>query len=904
MSTDRVLDKETWDRIAPFLDEALDLEPAERTTWLAGLAARQPEVAALLRDLLARNDALAADAFLSGPPPLLRADVPDTPATSMLGRQVGAYTIDRFIGRGGMGEVWQANRSDGRFEARCAVKFLNSRATHSGLGDRFRREGRLLARLTHPNIARLIDAGTTEDGQQFLLLEYVDGERIDQYCDARKLDIEQRVRLFLGAVSAVAHAHASLVVHRDLKPPNVLVTGAGVVKLLDFGIAKLLDSGAPDEPELTRIGQVGMTPEYAAPEQISGDIPSTATDVYQLGMLLLVLLTGKHPLDRYATRTELLKAVLEGRLPRASDLAQGEPRKRLRGDLDAILETALQTDPSKRYPTAAALHDELIRYLNREAVQARRGAAWYRARKFVARHKLGVIASSLAAASLCAVTAFALTQAREAARQRDQARVEAKRADAERRFMTLMMSEIGESGRPVTPEQVLDNGLKLLDAHYADDPAFQINMLIQMSGRYMDLGNRQREHDALVKAEQLARSLADPLLLARVQCSTVETEIALGHTERAEARLAEGRAAIARASRASIGDRVDCMHASASLADAEGRSQEAINGIETAISFMEQNNARMDNRYTSLLSHLAGLYSRAGETRKQYDVVHKHRLAEQQISQTNTVALLISMHNEACALRDLGEIKAALKEEEETIRREAARQSPEGVPPPLTGVYATLLLRMDQPEPALTWLDRTIQAADGLGDSLTATLAHATRASILAALHRDRESDAEFESVQRIVQSDPKGNRLAGFRVAIGRAGVLAARGHLDEARQLIEPAILQARDRGLGLSLYLDDALLQAGRIALAQERLADAESLVGEAMQLDLTRARDPAQSADVGEAEALLAEVQSRAGQRESARTHAEHAIVSLRNSLGETNSLTRKVAALQLRLNQPT
>jgi serine/threonine-protein kinase len=295
-----------------------------------------------------------------------------------------------------MGEVWLARRSDGRFEAECAIKFLDGAVPQEKLAERFRREGRLLARLAHPNIARLLDAGATVDGKQFLALEYVDGERIDRYCDSRGLDVEDRIRLFADAVLAIAHAHSNLIVHRDLKPSNVLVTRSGAVKLLDFGIAKLIGVQPPDVDDSTRtlVEEIVLTPEYAAPEQLLGELPSPATDVYQLGMLLYVLLIGRHPLQSTGTRAHRIRAALAGYVPRASDLATGALRKKLRGDLDSILATALHADPQRRYQTAAALRDELFRYLNREPVIARHGARMYGMRKFVARHRVALAARS------------------------------------------------------------------------------------------------------------------------------------------------------------------------------------------------------------------------------------------------------------------------------------------------------------------------------------------------------------------------------------------------------------------------------------------------------------------------------------------------------------------------------
>ncbi len=248
----------TWGELAPYLDRAFELESPQLEQWLAELETAQPPLVRDLRTLLAQRERVKSTAFLERSPQSAAGK------EDLTGLRVGAYTIERLIGRGGMGEVWLATRNDGRFEGKCAIKFLDASIASSRLTERFRREGRLLGRLTHPNIARLLDAGATDDGRTYLALEYVDGERIDFYC--AELSIDARVRLFVDVVAAVAHAHAHLIIHRDLKPSNVLVTADGQVKLLDFGIAKLVSSDADEDAvDLTRVEEAVMTPEYAAP---------------------------------------------------------------------------------------------------------------------------------------------------------------------------------------------------------------------------------------------------------------------------------------------------------------------------------------------------------------------------------------------------------------------------------------------------------------------------------------------------------------------------------------------------------------------------------------------------------------------------------------------------------------
>ena len=281
-----VIDTRRWNRASRLLDQALDLPHHQLDTWLGELRASDADAAADVEALLLEHRQLNDEGFLDGGMPSI--DVP------LAGVTLGGYTLVSPIDQGGMGSVWLAERSDGRFEGRAAVKLLNASLLGREGEARFRREGTVLARLTHPHIARLVDAGVSRAGQPYLVLEYVDGQHIDRFCDDQRLGVEERIRLFLDVQAAVAHAHANLIVHRDLKPSNVLVTGDGQVKLLDFGIAKLLGD---DEAMsmLTREGGVALTPKYAAPEQVTGGPITTATDVYTLGVLLFELLTGQHP---------------------------------------------------------------------------------------------------------------------------------------------------------------------------------------------------------------------------------------------------------------------------------------------------------------------------------------------------------------------------------------------------------------------------------------------------------------------------------------------------------------------------------------------------------------------------------------------------------------------------------
>lgn len=408
-----------WHALSPYLDEALALGKEERVAWQASLRDRDPELRKRLDALLEEHRALSEEGFLEGSP------IAPPREPGLAGRRIGAYTLVSPIGLGGMGSVWLAERSDGRFQRKAAVKFINL-AIAGRLGEeRFKREGSILGRLAHPHIAELFDAGVSPEGQPYLVLEHVDGEPIDQYCDRHRLDVQARVRLFLDALAAVAHAHANLIVHRDIKPSNVLVRNDGQIKLLDFGIAKLMEEEgqAVAATLLTQHAGGALTLAYAAPEQISAGPVTTGTDVYAAGVLLYVLLTGRHPAGAYTrSAAELVKAIVETEPPRMSDVVLSERgeaehidtnaakrsatpdklRRMLRGDLDTIVAKALKKNPHERYTSITAFADDLCRYLGNEPVGARPDTITYRAVKFVRRYRMGVAAATLIIASLSA----------------------------------------------------------------------------------------------------------------------------------------------------------------------------------------------------------------------------------------------------------------------------------------------------------------------------------------------------------------------------------------------------------------------------------------------------------------------------------------------------------------------
>ena len=404
--------------LSKLLDEALDLPETEREAWLNGLSGARARLAPRLRDMLAKGAEVSTGRTLPRLPKYDQPDLdwlaPGDAAAFEAGSTVGPYRLIRELGRGGMGFVWLAERIDGALKRRVALKFPRRQ-----LGERFARERDILAGLVHANIARLYDAGETPEGQPYLALEYVEGEALTAWCDARKLGIKARIALFQQALAAVHYAHRQNVLHRDLKPSNILVTGDGEVRLLDFGIAKLMTDGEAQETELTQVGGRALSLQYASPEQLLGQPIGSSSDVYSLGVVLYELLTGSFPyFRRRDSRGAIEDGILSVEPTRASDTvvdatlaaARGtnarELRSVLRGDIDAVLQKALRKSAAERYGTVQAFADDLDRYLRGKAVLALPNSPGHRIVRLIDRNRLaaGAVAALALAGAVGAVT--------------------------------------------------------------------------------------------------------------------------------------------------------------------------------------------------------------------------------------------------------------------------------------------------------------------------------------------------------------------------------------------------------------------------------------------------------------------------------------------------------------------
>jgi eukaryotic-like serine/threonine-protein kinase len=482
-----LISPDLWLRVEPLLTAALEMPESERGAWLDGLEATQPEAAALLRKLVDADQRAERDRALETVPRL----APAAPWSSshVPGERIGPFELIRPLGHGGMGEVWLARQADGRLERNIALKLPAVNQRSEVWRERFQRERDILAKLEHPHIARLYDAGVTDAGQPWLAMEFVEGESLSDYVASRSPSVPERLALFRQVLAAVAHAHRHLVVHRDLKPANILIDASGQVKLLDFGIAKLVDEGATDaSSDLTRLGGRVMTLRYAAPEQVAAGVITTATDIYALGVVLHELLTGLSP----------YRAVREGKPLTDVMLLQEEIAvPRISGDLDAIVLKALRRDPAARYPSVEQFDDDILAHLDKRPVKARAGTWRYLAGRFAVRHKLPLATAAAILVTLVAGLVMADRERRVAVAEK--ARAEKHFASVRKLANTFIFDVHREietlPGSLKAREMLVATSLEYLDALAGEagkDPA----LMYEIAAAYRNIGNIQGQPGA------------------------------------------------------------------------------------------------------------------------------------------------------------------------------------------------------------------------------------------------------------------------------------------------------------------------------------------------------------------------------------------------------------------------
>jgi len=838
---------ERWALLSPRLEELLELDMATRLQTLDAWRSADPGLASDLEALLHGADSPAAQRFLEGQA------LPPLHAAHAAGQRCGAWTLVEPIGAGGMGSVWLAERADGRYEGRAAVKLPHPALLMHGGAERFEREGRLLARLAHPHIAALLDAGVSSAGQPYLVLDFVQGEPITAWCEAHRSATEARVALLLDVMDAVAHAHQQLVLHRDLKPANILVDGSGRVKLLDFGIAKLIEP-EPAFTNDTTATQAGFTPDHAAPEQLQGRPVSTSTDVYALGVLMYQLLSGAHPTaEDTHTPVERLRAVVE-REPLPMSAAAPRLARQLRGDLDTIAAKALKKNPAERYAGAAALADDLRRWQAGQPVLARPDSAGYRLSRFVRRHRAGVAAAAGALLLLVGGAATTAWQARQARLERDEARWQAERAFARGNLFNLVLGRMGALDEPLTQRRVLDSALELIEQHHAKEPKLAVELLLPIAGQFHSLGDVAADLRVMQRAAQLAQASGSAELVAQVACSTVDTHIALGNPAAATALVQQADAAMATMAAPPLLLRVSCWAGQAMAAREQGQTAVALAAAQSAQRALEAEaggGTPRGNMYPYMLGLLASLRRDSGDVPGAFAVAERLLQLSREAGGAGSLDTRVRQRNLALLMLEAGEVPAARALLEDALTGWSDDSAPPHMLLPLAAAHLMLgdataaRARAVQAERAAARL----QGGEFAGE-IQFALAQADRLArrFDAARQRLQAVDALPEPARRNLQPHTPGSEWALLLLAEGRP---------QDALARIQAELQRLQAQGSQRIGPQADALRCAARIALAAGQPEQARDWAQAALEAATRGARDAERSAHVIEARLLHAQ-----------------------------------------------
>jgi serine/threonine-protein kinase len=866
------IDQEHWPELSQLLDEALELPPDAREHWLDALPARHAELKETLRQLLKHHAAAQTKAFLDT---MLKVDeaansdpgAPPLEPRLKSGTVVGQYIIEEEIGRGGMGAVWRARREDGVLKRAVALKLPHAGFHGDDLIVRFARERDILSSLAHAHIARLYDAGFDTSGQPYLALEYVDGKRITRYCDDLGLDIRARLKLFQQVLGAIQYAHAHLVIHRDIKPSNVLVTADGHAMLLDFGIAKLIEANSLDDAHRTHFA-AALTPDYASPEQIAQLPVTTASDIYSLGVLLYQLLTGKRPYQLARdTRRDLENAILNA----------DPPRPQLHDDLDTIILKALKKEPGERYATADAFNQDIERYLRGEPVMARPDSNWYRARKFVARHRVSVAAAGVAMVLVAVAAGVAFFEAHQAAEQRDHALALSSRNEAVTEFLNMLITEAAGSDKPVAVSDMLERSEALVGSEYRDSPEHRAAVLDMLGIYYHTNGQDTRAEPLLRKALEAVRNSSDDDLRRKLTCDHAMTVAALGKVE-------EG----TRALNAVIGDpktsaqqSADCLEYLAWIAQDAGDAAGALTYGKLALDKLRAVGRPLlsvEAMYLASMGYAEHLNGRNDAADRYYT---ESLAAFERAGRGRSPSAITARNNWALVSNGAGNPRRELELYEESLQIFAQNYPDQAAPPFLLGNRAH----------ALELLGRYDDARKGYQECLASNERAGTvysRAFCVLGLESVAQQTGDITAARKYLADvsasiaplvPPSSPPALGLRTARARLDV--ATGNFAQARTDLDFVLANVKSGNAS-----GPALLTRAELNLAEEKVAAAESDARAALNV-MRQAQGGIQYSNrTGVAWLTLGQVLQKRGDTGAARDAFHNAVTHLANTVDPT------------------
>ena len=916
------MSKQSYDRwvaLSPYLDRALEMEAEKRFAWIRTL---DIELRERIEELLHEHDALARQGFLEAD----LIELADSPE-SLAGQTLGVYRLVSQIGQGGMGTVWLAERMDGRFERRVAVKFLHFALMGKGGEERFKREGKILGLLADPHIAELIDAGVTATGQPYLILEYVEGDQIDRYCDLHQLDIYARIRLFLDVLEAVTKAHANLIVHRDLKPSNILVGKENnQVKLLDFGIAKLIegDRRTALQTTLTLAGANALTPEYAAPEQLKGEAITTATDIYALGVLLYLLLTGHHPAGSgpYGP-ADLVKAIVESEPLLPSDVVVSareckgmiavnatrrsttpeKLRRLLHGDLDTIVAKAMKKQPEERYPSVTAFADDLHRCLRNEPISARRDSIMYRTRKFVRRNRPAVALAGVAFMAIVAGSVGTWLQARSARAERDLAQRQLARAERTADLNELILSDVAPMGKPLAVNQLLAHEEKVVEREHNPDAVNHVELLLSIGDQYSGQNDNEKALRVATNAYQLSRDLKEHAVRAKASCVLAGVLAHTGDLDRAEALYREGLRELSNRGEYAL-DRAFCYLRGSEVAYRNGNSREALLRAIDAEQTLKKSSMEWNLQELNVLINLAGVLGDAGQFREADDVFEQASALMTSLGYDGTQKAVKLYNDWALSLSYAGRQLQAERTYRRAIDISRTDETFDSVSPALLYNYATVLRDLDRTAEAADYAERAAAKARQVGDQTLVDQTTLLEARFYLDKHNFAKARGLLSELEPRLRSKLPPGHYTFASLASDRSQLALATGDLPAAMQLADKAVKldEQSIRTVGqCAALLPTLLVRRSNLELEARREDLASWDATRALVLLQAELQSGVHSSNVGRAFLAQARVLKAQGRLKEAQTAFHTAYEHLVDTLGPNHPETR--SAFQLAASCP-